>query len=199
MYMKIQPFWKEKIFKLCNFRPRTTCTSISQPQQEHPNPTYTPLPCSRTFLFLKDFLAFPRPHQTWVTLRQLFHVEYDWLTSWSDVLLLLSLLFSVRLQGSEFRRRMAHELHPGSVRGSVHMHGFSNCVMHGQTVCAQQPNIQELAERNKINMNLLLTKRLFLDNRVPIFQCFSFHFFSCQNLFVVKCMHARTLVISYLL
>lgn len=174
MYMKIQPFWKEKIFKLCNFRPRTTCTSISQPQQEHPNPTYTPLPCSRTFLFLKDFLAFPRPHQTWVTLRQLFHVEYDWLTSWSDVLLLLSLLFSVRLQGSEFRRRMAHELHPGSVRGSVHMHGVSNCVMHGQTVCAQQPNIQELAERNKINMNLLLTKRFFLDNRVPIFQCFSF-------------------------
>lgn len=94
MYMKIQPFWwKEKIFKLCNFRPRTSCTSISQPQQEHPNPTYTPLLCSRTFLFLKDFLAFPRPHQTWVTLRQLFHVEYDWLTSWSDVFLLLSLLF----------------------------------------------------------------------------------------------------------
>lgn len=57
---------------------------------------------------------------------------------------------------------MAHELHYGSGRGSVHMHGVSHCDVHGQTVRAQQPIIQELAERNKINMNLLLTKRFFL-------------------------------------
>lgn len=52
---------------------------------------------------------------------------------------------------------MAHELHYGSGRGSVHMHGVSHCDVHGQTVRAQQPIIQELAELNKINMNLILT------------------------------------------
>lgn len=52
---------------------------------------------------------------------------------------------------------MAHELHYGSGRGSVHMHGVSHCDVHGQTVRAQQPIIQEFAERNKINMNLILT------------------------------------------
>lgn len=165
--MKIQPFWwKEKIFKLCNFRPRTSCTSISQPQQEHPNPTYTPLPCSFSCF---STTASNLGHSEATFLRWIWLVDFlIWCAS--------SFIspFSVRLQGSEFRRRMAHELHPGSVRGSVHMHGVSNCVMHGQTVCAQQPNVQELAERNKINMNLLLTKRFFLDNRVPIFQCFSF-------------------------
>lgn len=93
---------------------------------------------------------------------------------------------------------MAHELHYGSGRGSVHMHGVSHCDVHGQTVRAQQPIIQELAERNKINMNLLLTKRFFL---ITEFQFFFLLFilFSIPNLFVVKCMYARTLVTSYLL
>lgn len=170
----------------------------------------TPTRTSQSHLYpppvLKNFFVFKRFSCFSTTASNLGHTEATF-SRWIrlvDFLIwcvssFVSPFFSVRLQGSEFRRRMAHELHPGSVRGSVHMHGVSNCVMHGQTVCAQQPNIQELAERNKINMNLLLTKRLFLDNRVPIFQCFSFHFFSCQNLFVVKCMHARTLVISYLL
>lgn len=92
---------------------------------------------------------------------------------------------------------MAHELHYGSGRGSVHMHGVSHCDVHGQTVRAQQPIIQELAERNKINMNLLLTKRFFL---ITEFQFFFLLFilFSIPNLFVVKCMYARTLVTSYL-
>lgn len=94
---------------------------------------------------------------------------------------------------------MAHELHYGSGRGSVHMHGVSHCDVHGQTVRAQQPIIQELAERNKINMNLLLTKRFFL---ITEFQ-FSIFFllfilFSIPNLFVVKCLYARMLVTSYL-
>lgn len=93
---------------------------------------------------------------------------------------------------------MAHELHYGSGRGSVHMHGVSHCDVHGQTVRAQQPIIQELAERNKINMNLLLTKRFFL---ITEFQFFFLLFilFSIPNLFVVKCMYARTLDTSYLL
>lgn len=93
---------------------------------------------------------------------------------------------------------MAHELHYGSGRGSVHMHGVSHCDVHGQTVRAQQPIIQELAKRNKINMNLLLTKRFFL---ITEFQFFFLLFilFSIPNLFVVKCMYARTLVTSYLL
>lgn len=92
---------------------------------------------------------------------------------------------------------MAHELHYGSGRGSVHMHGVSHCDVHGQTVRAQQPIIQELAKRNKINMNLLLTKRFFL---ITEFQFFFLLFilFSIPNLFVVKCMYARTLVTSYL-
>lgn len=93
---------------------------------------------------------------------------------------------------------MAHELHYGSGRGSVHMHGVSHCDVHGQTVRAQQPIIQELAELNKINMNLLLTKRFFLITEFQFF--FSFiHLFSIPNLFVVKCMYARMLVTSYLL
>lgn len=93
---------------------------------------------------------------------------------------------------------MAHELHYGSGRGSVHMHGVSHCDVHGQTVRAQQPIIQELAELNKINMNLILTKRFFL---ITEFQFFFLLFilFSIPNLFVVKCMYARTLVTSYLL
>lgn len=88
-----------KIVKfLCNFRPHMICTSISQPQHEHPIPPtlYIPLPCSRTYvasLLLKDFLAIPRPHQIRVTLRQLFHGEHEWLTSWSDVPLLFSFHF----------------------------------------------------------------------------------------------------------
>lgn len=92
---------------------------------------------------------------------------------------------------------MAHELHYGSGRGSVHMHGVSHCDVHGQTVRAQQPIIQELAELNKINMNLILTKRFFL---ITEFQFFFLLFilFSIPNLFVVKCMYARTLVTSYL-
>lgn len=92
---------------------------------------------------------------------------------------------------------MAYELHYGSGRGSVHMHGVSHCDVHGQTVRAQQPIIQELAERNKINMNLLLTKRFFL---ITEFQFFFLLFilFSIPNLFVVKCMYARMLVTSYL-
>lgn len=92
---------------------------------------------------------------------------------------------------------MAHELHYGSGRGSVHMHGVSHCDVHGQTVRAQQPIIQELAERNKKNMNLLLTKRFFL---ITEFQFFFLLFilFSIPNLFVVKCMYARMLVTSYL-
>lgn len=57
---------------------------------------------------------------------------------------------------------MAHELHYGSGRGSVHMHGVSHCDVHGQTVRAQQPIIQELAERNKINLNLILTNAFSL-------------------------------------
>lgn len=78
---------------------------------------------------------------------------------------------------------MAHELHYGSGRGSVHMHGVSHCDVHGQTVRAQQPIIQELAERNKINMNLLLTKRFFL---ITEFQFFSFiHFIFYTKL--VRC------------
>lgn len=92
---------------------------------------------------------------------------------------------------------MAHELHYGSGRGSVHMHGVSHCDVHGQTVRAQQPIIQELAELNKINMNLILTKRFFL---ITEFQFFFLLFilFSIPNLFVVKCMYARMLVTSYL-
>lgn len=92
---------------------------------------------------------------------------------------------------------MAYELHYGSGRGSVHMHGVSHCDVHGQTVRAQQPIIQELAELNKINMNLILTKRFFL---ITEFQFFFLLFilFSIPNLFVVKCMYARTLVTSYL-
>lgn len=64
---------------------------------------------------------------------------------------------------------MAHELHYGSGRGSVHMHGVSHCDVHGQTVRAQQPIIQELAELNKINMNLILTKRFFLITEFQFF------------------------------
>lgn len=92
---------------------------------------------------------------------------------------------------------MAYELHYGSGRGSVHMHGVSHCDVHGQTVRAQQPIIQELAERNKINMNLLLTKRFFLITEfLPIFQIFIFiHFIfytkTCSLLSV--CMHERLL------
>lgn len=92
---------------------------------------------------------------------------------------------------------MAHELHYGSGRGSVHMHGVSHCDVHGQTVRAQQPIIQELAERNKINMNLLLTKRFFLITELQFFFLL-FILFSIPNLFVVKCMYARMLVTSYL-
>lgn len=94
---------------------------------------------------------------------------------------------------------MAHELHYGSGRGSVHMHGVSHCDVHGQTVRAQQPIIQELAELNKINMNLILTKRFFLITEFQ-FSNFFFHsfYFLYQNLFVVKCMYARTLDTSYL-
>lgn len=92
---------------------------------------------------------------------------------------------------------MAHELHYGSGRGSVHMHGVSHCDVHGQTVRAQQPIIQELAELNKINMNLILTKRFFLITEfLPIFQIFIFiHFIfytkTCSLLSV--CMHERLL------
>lgn len=95
---------------------------------------------------------------------------------------------------------MAHELHYGSGRGSVHMHGVSHCDVHGQTVRAQQPIIQELAERNKINMNLILTKRFFLITEFQFSNFFFFYsfYFLYQNLFVVKCMYARTLVTSYL-
>lgn len=181
---------------------------FSTPYKLHlylPTPTRTsqshlyPPPVRKNFFVFKRFSCFS------TTASNLGHTEatflrWIWLV---DFLIWCASSFvspfSVRLQGSEFRRRMAHELHPGSVRGSVHMHGVSNCVMHGQTVCAQQPNVQELAERNKINMNLLLTKRFFLDNRVPIFQCFSFfHLFFFIPKFV-KFMHAWTLVISYLL
>lgn len=95
---------------------------------------------------------------------------------------------------------MAHELHYGSGRGSVHMHGVSHCDVHGQTIRAQQPIIQELAERNKINMNLLLTKRFFLITEFQFYNIFFFYsfYFLYQNLFVVKCMYARMLVTSYL-
>lgn len=91
---------------------------------------------------------------------------------------------------------MAHELHYGSGRGSVHMHGVSHCDVHGQTVRAQQPIIQELAERNKINMNLLLTKRFFLITKFQFSIFFSFiHFIfytkTCSLLSV--CMHERLL------
>lgn len=91
---------------------------------------------------------------------------------------------------------MAHELHYGSGRGSVHMHGVSHCDVHGQTVRAQQPIIQELAERNKINMNLLLTKRFFLITEFQFSIIFSFiHFIfytkTCSLLSV--CMHERLL------
>lgn len=92
---------------------------------------------------------------------------------------------------------MAHELHYGSGRGSVHMHGVSHCDVHGQTVRAQQPIIQELAELNKINMNLILTKRFFLITEFHFFFLL-FILFSIPNLFVVKCMYARTLVTRYL-
>lgn len=96
---------------------------------------------------------------------------------------------------------MAHELHYGSGRGSVHMHGVSHCDVHGQTVRAQQPIIQELAELNKINMNLILTKRFFLITEFQFSNFFFFYsiYFLYQNLFVVKCMYARMLVTSYLL
>lgn len=84
---------------------------------------------------------------------------------------------------------MAHELHYGSGRGSVHMHGVSHCDVHGQTVRAQQPIIQELAERNKINMNLLLTKRFFLITEFQFFFFYSFYFlYQTCSLFSV-CMH----------
>lgn len=89
---------------------------------------------------------------------------------------------------------MAHELHYGSGRGSVHMHGVSHCDVHGQTVRAQQPIIQELAERNKINMNLLLTKRFFLITEFQFSNFFFFYSFyflyqTCSLLSV--CMHER--------
>lgn len=81
---------------------------------------------------------------------------------------------------------MAHELHYGSGRGSVHMHGVSHCDVHGQTVRAQQPIIQELAERNKINMNLILTKRFFLITEFQFSKFFfSFILFSIPKL--VRC------------
>lgn len=91
---------------------------------------------------------------------------------------------------------MAHELHYGSGRGSVHMHGVSHCDVHGQTVRAQQPFIQELAERNKINMNLLLTKRFFLITEFQFSKFFFFYSFyflyqTCSLLSV--CMHERLL------
>lgn len=91
---------------------------------------------------------------------------------------------------------MAHELHYGSGRGSVHMHGVSHCDVHGQTVRAQQPIIQELAERNKINMNLLLTKRFFLITEFQFSNFFFFYSFyflyqTCSLLSV--CMHERLL------
>lgn len=90
---------------------------------------------------------------------------------------------------------MAYELHYGSGRGSVHMHGVSHCDVHGQTVRAQQPIIQELAELNKINMNLILTKRFFLITEFQ-FSKFFFHSFyflyqTCSLLSV--CMHERLL------
>lgn len=82
---------------------------------------------------------------------------------------------------------MAHELHYGSGRGSVHMHGVSHCDVHGQTVRAQQPIIQELAERNKINMNLILTKRFFLITEFQFSKFFfSFILFSIPKL--VRCL-----------
>lgn len=91
---------------------------------------------------------------------------------------------------------MAHELHYGSGRGSVHMHGVSHCDVHGQTVRAQQPIVQELAERNKINMNLLLTKRFFLITEFQFsnfFFFYSFYFlYQTCSLFSV-CMHERLL------
>lgn len=82
---------------------------------------------------------------------------------------------------------MAHELHYGSGRGSVHMHGVSHCDVHGQTVRAQQPIIQELAELNKINMNLILTKRFFLITEFQFSNFFFYYsfYFVYQNLFVV--------------
>lgn len=91
---------------------------------------------------------------------------------------------------------MAHELHYGSGRGSVHMHGVSHCDVHGQTVRAQQPIIQELAKRNKINMNLLLTKRFFLITEFQFSNFFFFYSFyflyqTCSLLSV--CMHERLL------
>lgn len=89
---------------------------------------------------------------------------------------------------------MAHELHYGSGRGSVHMHGVSHCDVHGQTVRAQQPIIQELAERNKINMNSLLTKRFFLITEFQFFFSFIHFIFYTKtcSLFSV-CMHERLL------
>lgn len=92
-----------KIVKfLCNFRPHRICTSISQ---SHPTYIlYIPLPCSRTYvasLLLKDLLAFPRPHQIRVTLRQLFHGEHEWLTSWSDVPLLFLTFFLLDYKGPD--------------------------------------------------------------------------------------------------
>lgn len=92
---------------------------------------------------------------------------------------------------------MAHELHYGSGRGSVHMHGVSHCDVHGQTVRAQQPIIQELAELNKINMNLILTKRFFLITEFQFSNFFFFYSFyflyqTCSLLSV--CMHERLLL-----
>lgn len=90
---------------------------------------------------------------------------------------------------------MAHELHYGSGRGSVHMHGVSHCDVHGQTVRAQQPIIQELAERNKINMNLILTKRFFLITEFQFSKFFfSFILFLYQTCSLLSvCMHERLL------
>lgn len=93
-----------QIFKfLSNFvHMRHPNTNISTP------PILTPPSASRarellSFLFfLKEFLAFPRPHQIRVTLRQLFHGEHEWLTSYSDVSFFSLLFFRIDYKAPNF-------------------------------------------------------------------------------------------------